>query len=83
MALSGLLLVGEGIGIAIGAFPVVAAALIAVFFVVTTPRMHDFWRAEGQERQQEHTHFLKNAVLLGAALAFGQESWAYAVSIGL
>ena len=48
--------------------------------------MHDFWRAEGEERQQELTHFLENAVLLGAALAFvafGRESWAYAVGIGL
>ena len=86
VALSGLLLVGGGIGIAIGAFPIVSAALIAVFFVVTTPTMHDFWRADGEERQQELTHFLKNVVLLGAALAFvafGQESWAYAVRIGL
>ncbi|MEF8825661.1 MAG: APC family permease, partial [Halapricum sp.] len=70
VVLSGLLLVGGGIGIAIGAFPVVSAGLIAVFFVVTTPTMHDFWRAEGEEHQQELTHFLKNVVLLGAALVF-------------
>jgi uncharacterized membrane protein YphA (DoxX/SURF4 family) len=86
VALSGLLLVGGGIGIAIGVFPVIAAALITVFFAVTTPTMHDFWRAEGEQRRQELTHFLKNVVLLGAALAFvafGQESWGYAVGIGL
>jgi hypothetical protein len=48
--------------------------------------MHDFWTAEGQERQNEQIHFLKNAGLVGGALVFlalSTVSWPLAVGMGL
>jgi hypothetical protein len=32
--------------------------------------MHGFWAMEGQDRQNERIHFLKNLGLLGGALVF-------------
>jgi uncharacterized membrane protein YphA (DoxX/SURF4 family) len=69
--ISGLLLAG-GVGIAAWKYPRVAGGAIASFFIGITPVMHDFWNREGQERQQEVSHFLKNLALLGAALAFSR-----------
>lgn len=80
----GMLLLG-GLGIAVGAFPVLAAGAVAVFLLVTTPVVHDFWAAPEEEQQAEMTDFLKNVTMLGAALAFlaaGGETWAYAVNVG-
>jgi uncharacterized membrane protein YphA (DoxX/SURF4 family) len=82
---SGLVLVASGLGIVVGAFPLLAALGLAVFFVATTPTMHDFWSFEGEEQQQEMTQFLKNAALLGGSLAFialSSETWAYSLGIG-
>jgi uncharacterized membrane protein YphA (DoxX/SURF4 family) len=83
---SGVMLVLGGIGIVLGAYPTLAAGAIAVFLVVATPKMHDFWNAPDDQQQTEMTQFLKNAALLGAALAFlvlGGETWNYAVNVGL
>ena len=83
---SGLLLAAGGVGIVVGVFPLLAAIGLAVFFVVSTPTMHDFWRFEGEQAQQEMTHFLKNAALLGGSLAFialSSDAWAYSLGIGL
>jgi uncharacterized membrane protein YphA (DoxX/SURF4 family) len=83
---SGLLLVAGGLGIVVGAFPLLAAAALTLFFVVATPTMHDFWRAAEEEQQEEMTQFLKNAALLGAALTFialSADTWDYALDVGL
>ncbi|USZ77735.1 DoxX family protein [Halorussus vallis] len=67
---SGALLFG-GLGIATWKLPRLAAGAVATFFLGVTPRMHDFWEAdEEMEKQNETYHFLKNASMLGAALAF-------------
>ena len=79
----GMLLFG-GLGVAAGAFPVLAAGALTLFFVVATPKMHDFWNAE--DTQGEMTHFLKNVALLGGSLAFlalGGADWPLAANIGL
>ncbi|WP_440007514.1 DoxX family protein [Halomicrococcus sp. SG-WS-1] len=69
-AISGTLLFGGG-GIALWKLPTLAAGAVATFLVSTTPFMHDFWNVEDdQQREQQMTHFLKNAALLGGALAF-------------
>ena len=68
--ISGGLLLG-GISVALWRAPAAGAAAIASFLIGTTPIMHDFWNEDDpQQQQQEMTHFLKNAALLGAALAF-------------
>lgn len=84
---TGLMLVGGGLGILLGVFPAIAAGALAVFFVVTTPLMHDFWSFDDEEEaQNEMIHFIKNVELLGASLVFLALSggdWAYAVGVGL
>lgn len=87
VALSGLMLLGGGLSVALGAFPLVGAVVLALFFLGVTPVMHDFWSFEDPEqRQAEMTHFLKNVTLLGASLVFlalADMSWPYAVGVGL
>ena len=84
---SGVLLTLGGLGIVVGAFPVLAAGALAVFLVVSAVTMHDFWAADDPEEQQsEMTSFLKNLYGAGAALALlalGGSAWPYAVGIGV
>ena len=83
---SGLLLIGGGVGVAAGVFPVVAAGAIAGFLVIATVTMHDFWAVPDDQKQDEMTHFLKNTALVGGTLvlvALGTADWPYAVGIGL
>jgi len=83
---SGVLLALGGLGIVVGAFPVLAAGALAVFLVVSAVTMHDFWAADDpDEKQSEMTSFLKNLYGAGAALALlalGGSAWPYAVGIG-
>jgi uncharacterized membrane protein YphA (DoxX/SURF4 family) len=81
----GTLLFG-GLGVALGVYPTLAAGAAAVFFLTATPTMHDFWNAPEDQRQNEFNHFLKNAALLGGALAFlvfASETWPLAANVGL
>jgi uncharacterized membrane protein YphA (DoxX/SURF4 family) len=82
---SGALLVGGGLGIVLGAFPVLAAAGLAAFLVLSAVAMHDFWTVEDPEsQQQEMTDFLKNVALAGGALvllAVGGAAWPLAVGL--
>ncbi|WP_231186848.1 DoxX family protein [Haladaptatus sp. DYF46] len=64
------LLVVGGVGISLWKLPGLAASAAIGFLVGVTPFTHDFWNQEGQERQNEQNHFLKNAAMLGAAFAF-------------
>ena len=87
VAASGLLLVFGGAAIVLGVYPLLGAAAIAVFLLVSTPTIHDFWSISDPDQQQaEMTNFLKNAALFGAALvilAIGGTAWPYALNIGL
>ena len=83
---SGATLIVGGLSVVAGAFPLVGSALLVVFFVGTTPKMHDFWNAGEDEKQNEMNHFLKNAALLGGSLAFvalSTQDWAYDVGLRL
>lgn len=83
---SGGQLVFAGVLLALGAYPAVAAGAIALFFVVVTPMMHDFWAVPGEQKQDEMTGFLKNVGLLGAALLFlalASQDWAFALGTSL
>jgi putative oxidoreductase len=84
--LSGGLLIFGGLGIVLGAFPAIAAGAVAVFLLVTTPMMHDFWAVSEDQQQAEMTNFIKNVELLGAALVFlvlSSDPWAYALNVSL
>ncbi|MDF9746236.1 DoxX family protein [Natrinema salsiterrestre] len=83
---SGVMLVLGGLGIVLGVYPVIAAGMLAVFFLAVTPFMHDFWAVPEEQQQNEMTHFLKNVELLGASLlvlVLAGETWGYALNIGL
>ncbi|MFH5801150.1 DoxX family protein [Haladaptatus sp. CMAA 1911] len=84
--LSGGMLILGGLGIVLGVFPAIAAGAVAVFLLITTPMMHNFWAVPEDQQQAEMTNFIKNVELLGAALVFlalSSDSWAYAVGVGL
>ena len=66
---TGMLLVAN-LGIVLWRLPRAAAGAIVVFFLGTTPAIHDFWTMEGKERQGNKINFLKNLALLGGALVF-------------
>ena len=84
---SGLVLLLGGLGVVLGAFPVVAGGALAVFLLVSAVTMHDFWSMDDpEEKQNEMTSFLKNVYGAGAALALlavGGTAWPYAVGLGL
>jgi uncharacterized membrane protein YphA (DoxX/SURF4 family) len=84
---SGFVLVLGGLGVVVGAFPVLAAGALAAFLLVSAVTMHDFWSVDDpEEKQNEMTSFLKNLYGAGAALALlavGGTAWPYAVGVGL
>ena len=78
------MLLAGGLGIAAGAYPAVSLGLVSVFLLVVTPKMHDFYNMEGEQRQQQMVHFMKNAAIFGAALALTGISWStYSVGLSL
>lgn len=84
--LSGGMLIIGGLGIALGVLPAIAAGAVAVFLLVTTPMMHNFWAVPEDQQQAEMTNFIKNVELLGASLVFlvlSSQPWAYALGVGL
>jgi uncharacterized membrane protein YphA (DoxX/SURF4 family) len=83
---TGGMLVFGGLGVLLGVAPTLAAGAIAVFLLVTSPLMHDFWAAPEEEQMTEMTQFLKNVALFGVTLGFlaiSQAPWPYAVGVGL
>jgi len=83
---SGGTLVFGGAGVALGVLPALAAGALALFFLVVTPAIHDFWAAPADRVQEEMTQFLKNAALFAVALgllALSGTPWPYAVGVGL
>lgn len=66
---SGALIFVCGIGILLGAFARLSAALIALFLVVTAFTIHRFWGlGDAQASQNQFAHFMKNIALTGGAL---------------
>lgn len=83
---SGALLILGGAGVALGAYPTVAAGLLTLFFAVVTPKLYDFWAVPDREAATGVVHFVKSVELLVASMAFvvlGQHPWPYALNVGL
>jgi len=83
---SGGLLVFGGVSLVVGVVPSLGAGALALFLLASAVTMHDFWNAEGEDRQTEMTSFLKNLYGVGAALAFlavAGTAWPYALNVGL
>lgn len=70
---TGMLLVAN-LGILFWKFPRASAGALVVFFLGTTPKIHDFWTMEGKERQNNKINFLKNLALLGGAVVLLDEA---------
>jgi uncharacterized membrane protein YphA (DoxX/SURF4 family) len=83
---SGAILVLGGLSVALGVFPVLGAAAVAAFLLVSAVLMHDFWAVPEDQQQDEMTQFLKNAAMAGGALVvavLAGETWAFSVGLGL
>jgi putative oxidoreductase len=86
VVVSGGMLVFGGLGVAAGVVPAVAAGALALFLLVTTPKMHDFWNAPEDQVQDEMTAFLKNVGLFAASVGFlavAAVEWPYAAGVTL
>ena len=66
---TGMLFVAN-LGIVFWKLPRAAAGALVVFFLGTTPAIHDFWTMEGKARHDNKINFLKNLALLGGAVTF-------------
>ncbi len=83
---SGVLLALGGAGVLLGTLPQVAILLLLLFLLPTTPVMHDFWNAEGEERMTEQINFTKNLAIIGLLLmllAFAGPDVAWPLSLTL
>ncbi len=74
--ISGVLLMLGGLGVVFGIAPEASLALLIVFLVPVTFKMHAFWKeTDPNARMQELLHFYKNLALIGALLMM------YAISV--
>jgi len=64
---TGMLFVAN-LGIALWKYPRASAGALVVFFLGTTPVIHNFWTMEGSERQGNKINFCKNLALIGGAV---------------
>lgn len=82
VVVSGIWLIVSGLSIMLAVRPHVGAAMIAVFLLVASPLMHNYWAApDDATRLNDFLNFTKNLALAGGALFALSipEPWAYAV----
>ncbi|MFC7077299.1 DoxX family protein [Haloarcula halophila] len=70
---TGMLFVAN-LGIVLWKFPRASAGALIVFFLGTTPFIHNYWTMDGKERQGNKINFLKNVALLGGAIVLLDEA---------
>ncbi len=68
---SGLFILFGGLGILAGSYTEWSVALIAIFLIIVSFRIHNFWAiTDPNMKMGDMVNFLKNMALLGAALMF-------------
>ena len=68
---SGLMMIFGGLGIVLWMWVACSVALIVLFLLVATFKMHAFWKdTDPTTRMNNYINFSKNIALIGAALAF-------------
>ncbi len=66
---SGFLLLLGGLGVVFGVAPEASLALLLIFLIPVSFRMHAFWReTDPNKRMTEYIQFMKNMALVGAIL---------------
>src|SRR3989338_5183073 len=66
---TGLMLIFGGVGIILGFLVPYALTVLGVFLLITTFKMHQFWKvADPMQKMGEEINFKKNMALLGAVL---------------
>jgi len=70
------LLLVANLGILCWKYPRASATALVLFFLGTTPVIHNFWAMDGEERQGNKINFLKNCALLGCSLVLLDEATA-------
>lgn len=74
---SGLMILVGGLGVIFGQYIQISLALIAIFLLFVTPKMHTFWKeTDPNKKMSEMQSFLKNMTMFAAtisllALSFG------------
>ena len=58
-----------GAALALNIEAALASAVLAIVLVPTTVVGHAFWMAEGNARQEQLAHFIKNVAVLGGLVA--------------
>ncbi|MFT7578828.1 MAG: putative oxidoreductase [Myxococcota bacterium] len=66
-AVSGVLLLACGVGVALGIFMDIAALGIVGLVLIFAFKMHPFWTFPAAEKEMEMAHFMKNISIAGAA----------------
>ncbi len=80
---SGLLLLLGGISVLLGVYPQVGVLLLALFLMVASFKMHNFWAVPEEQKMAEKINFLKNMALFGSTLMWLaiQTPWAFSLTI--
>lgn len=68
VAVSGLMILIGGLFVLFAFHFHTGLALIAIFLILVTPMMHQFWKEKDHMRMIDQTSFLKNVAILGAVL---------------
>ncbi len=67
---SGMMIILGGLGVIFGQYIQISLAFIALFLMVITPVMHNFWKeTDLNKKMSEMQHFLKNMTMFGASIA--------------
>ena len=66
---TGLMMLAGGLGVFLGVFIYCSIFLLAVFLLVVTLKMHQYWKVtDPMQKMGERVNFYKNLGLLGAVL---------------
>ena len=84
VAVSGLWLLLSGASVMLGLRPEIGLVMIALFLLLVTPKMHDFWTvSDPTARMGDFINFTKNYAMMGAALMMLAlpRPWPYSITL--